>query len=196
MTEKFMQNLDEVEIVRRAKADPQAFGVLYDRYVDRIYVYAQRLVQDGELAQDITAVTFEKALRHIRTYQWQGKSFAAWLYRIARNEAMSHHRKSWRWLPWHSAETYQNGHHQQREMETAVSTHQTHQTLHQALAKLSPKDREIVSLRYFDSFSNDEIAEIVGCSTSNVYVRLHRALKRLQKQIEQLDPQGLVHYVS
>ncbi|KAA3659718.1 MAG: RNA polymerase subunit sigma-70, partial [Chloroflexi bacterium] len=87
-----MRNHDDEALVKQAQTDPNAFGALYDRYVDRIYAYAYRQVQEAALAQDVTAVTFEKALRHIRKYRWQGKSFCAWLYRIARNEAMSHHR--------------------------------------------------------------------------------------------------------
>ncbi len=65
------------QLVEQAQNDPAAFAVLYDRYVDRIFAYAQRLMQDEAAAQDVTAVTFEKALRHIRRYQWQGSSFAA-----------------------------------------------------------------------------------------------------------------------
>ena len=191
-----MRNHDEEALVKQAQSDPQAFGKLYDQYVDRIYAYAYRQVQDETLAQDVTAVTFEKALRHIRKYRWQGKSFCAWLYRIARNEAMSHHRRQRRQVSWQFVESHDNGMNNGREMETAVLQTQHHQQLHKAMAQLSAKDHEILSLRFFESLNNDEIAEVLNCSTNNVYVRLHRALKRLQKQLEKTDPQGEAHYVS
>ncbi|MCA9998236.1 MAG: hypothetical protein KDE56_20885 [Anaerolineales bacterium] len=63
-----------------------------------IYAYAYQQVQDVAVAQDITAVSFEKALSHIGSFSWQGKSVAAWLYRIARNEA-----------GWHGAAGNRNG---------------------------------------------------------------------------------------
>lgn len=70
-----MRNCDDEAPVALAQTDPEAFAALYDRYGDRIYAYAYRHVQDAVPAQDVTAVTFEKALRHIRKYRWQGKSF-------------------------------------------------------------------------------------------------------------------------
>ena len=198
-----MQNDDDKALVAQAQTDPQAFAALYDRYVDRIYAYAYRQVQDATSAQDVTAVTFEKALRHIRKYRWQGKSFAAWLYRIARNEAMSHHRRQRRLLPWQSVETHANGAsskqdietHALSEVETAVFRNQRRRQLHHALAKLSAKDRDILSLRFFEALNSEEVAEVLNCSPNNVYVRLHRALKRLQKQLEKMDPQGEAQHV-
>ncbi|GIK55769.1 MAG: hypothetical protein HND44_03030 [Chloroflexi bacterium] len=64
-------------LIEQAKHDPQAFARLYDRYVDRIYRYAYRQTGDEALAQDVTAVTFERALRHIQRYQWRGQSVLA-----------------------------------------------------------------------------------------------------------------------
>ena len=59
-------NMDEAALVERAKNDSAAFGALYNRYVERIYGYALRETLDVATAQDITAATFEIALRHIR----------------------------------------------------------------------------------------------------------------------------------
>jgi RNA polymerase sigma-70 factor (ECF subfamily) len=85
-----MPDINERKLVEQAQKEPQAFAVLYDRYVARIFKYVQRQVQDEMVAQDVTAVTFEKALRHIRRYEVQDGSFSAWLYRIAHNELMSY----------------------------------------------------------------------------------------------------------
>lgn len=171
---------NERSLIEQAKTDPQAFARLYDRYVDRIFRYAYRLMGEEAPAQDVTAVTFEKALRHIQRYEWQGKSVLAWLYRIARNEAISQHRKR-KWLRPFS---YGSSQTEMRHTETAVLHSQRRQHLHQALNRLPAKDREIISLRYFEELSSEEVAEVLACSTQNVYLRLHRALKKLQSEWE------------
>jgi RNA polymerase sigma-70 factor (ECF subfamily) len=165
-------------LIEQAKIDPQAFARLYDQYVDRIFRYAFRQTGDEALAQDVTAVTFERALRHIQRYEWRGQSVLAWLYRIARNEAINQQRKRKWLLPWRVM-----GQTEARSTETAVLYHQRHQALHHALAQLPQKDREIIALRFFEELSSEEVAEVLACSTNAVYVRLHRALKRLQIQL-------------
>jgi RNA polymerase sigma-70 factor (ECF subfamily) len=71
-----------------------------------------------------------------------------------------------------------------RGAETAVAQREQQSQLHTALAQLSAKDRDIISLRYFEDLSSEEVAEILGCSRQNVYLRLHRALGRLRQQLE------------
>jgi len=170
---------NDKQLVEQAQNDPAAFAALYDRYVDRIFAYACRLMQDEVAAQDVTAVTFEKALRHIRRFKWQGSSFAAWLYRIARNEAMSRLRRQ-KWL----SPRQWFGQTELRVTETAVQNREAKQTLHHALAHLRPKERDIIVLRYFEGLSSNAVADILNCSTNNVYVRLHRALARLRAELE------------
>ncbi len=178
-----MSQVDEESLVARAKEDPQAFGTLYDMYVGRIYAYVYRQTRDEAQAKDVTATTFEKALRHIERFEWRGKSFCAWLYRIARNEVIQQQRKQKVWnlflrnpqLP------------EERGPEAVMQSHERRNEIHEALARLNDRDREIITLRFFEELSSEDVAEILNCSTDNVYVRLHRALKRLRKQLEQLD---------
>lgn len=176
-------------LIEQAKRDPVVFGKVYDLYAERIFKYAYRQLLDEALAQDVTAVTFEKALRHIQSYEWQGKSVLAWLYRIARNEAISQQRKR-KWLmPWQRTVTTELRH-----TETAVVHDQRREQIHNALHKLPAKDREIIHLRYFEELSGDEVAEVLDCSTNNAYVRLHRALKKLQTELETMGVTGEISY--
>jgi RNA polymerase sigma-70 factor (ECF subfamily) len=179
-----MPDINERKLVEQAQKEPQAFAVLYDRYVARIFKYVQRQVQDEMVAQDVTAVTFEKALRHIRRYEVQDGSFSAWLYRIAHNELMSYYRRQKFLSPlkWF-------GQTEGRGTETAVAQREQYSQLRQALHQLSAKDRDIIYLRYFEELASEEVAEILECSTQNVYLRLHRALKRLQQQLEKTECQ-------
>jgi RNA polymerase sigma-70 factor (ECF subfamily) len=176
-------------LIEQVQRDPALFGKVYDLYAERIFKYAYRQLLDEALAQDVTAVTFEKALRHIQSYEWQGKSVLAWLYRIARNEAISQQRKR-KWLmPWQRTITTELRH-----TETAVVHNQRREQIHKALHKLPAKDREIIHLRYFEELSGDEVAEVLDCSTNNAYVRLYRALKKLQTELETMGVTGEISY--
>jgi RNA polymerase sigma-70 factor, ECF subfamily len=173
-----MSKHGEEQLIEQARQEPEAFARLYDRYVDQIYAFACRLTQDEVLAQDVTAVTFEKALRNLKSYRWQGIPFVAWLYRIARNEAIQQQRRQ-RWLAplqgWLISGANVEKTAQAREQQDAVQT---------ALRRLSQGDREVIVLRFFEDLSSAEVATVLGCSTANVYVKLHRALTRLRQELE------------
>lgn len=181
-----MPDVDEQTLVAQAQSDPQAFATLYDRYLDRIYAYAYRQTNDETLAKDITSATFEKALRHIRRFEWQGVRFGAWLYRIARNEIAQYYRRRRFLVPW-LGQRGARAQVQERTPETAVQSSERQRQLRAALARLSAKDREIVRLRFFEGLSSGEVAEILACSRQTVYLRLHRALKRLRQQLDLLQ---------
>jgi RNA polymerase sigma-70 factor, ECF subfamily len=76
---------DDATLVELARTDPEAFGVLYDRYCDPIHRYVTRRLYDSQSAEDVTAEVFFKALRALDTYRPQTAPFSAWLYRIAAN---------------------------------------------------------------------------------------------------------------
>ena len=73
----------EALLVEQARRDPAAFGVLYERYVDRIYAYIYHRVGNMQEAEDLTARTFYRALDNLESYEDRGAPFAAWLFRIA-----------------------------------------------------------------------------------------------------------------
>lgn len=174
----------ERALVEQAKGDPQAFALLYDHYVERIYTFLYRRCGDADVAQEITAVTFEKVLRHLPGYRWQGTGFCAWLYRIARNALVSHQRRR-RFLT-----LLRPNQVSACNVEWLVESNEQTELLHSALRTLSEADREILILRFFEELSSAEVAEVLGCSADNVYVRLHRALKRLEKQFTAFTQMG------
>ncbi len=169
---------DEAELIQQARHDPQAFALLYDRYVERIYAYSLRETQDPDLAQDIVSETFEKALKHLPSYQWRGTSFGAWLYKIARNEVLMDRRKR-KWvvplLGWFRSAI---------NVEQIVQSDSERDAVREAMIRLSDKDQELLRLRYYEELSHEEIGQVLNSSGRNVAVRLHRALKRLRNQME------------
>lgn len=168
---------NEAQLVRRAKDDPQAFAALYDHYVERIYAYAQRETGDTAVAQDIVSATFEKALKNLPRYEWRGVSFGAWLYKIARSEIGLHYRRQNRYLPLVGRFL------SPQRVEATVQRWEQYDDVQIAISRLSTRDQEILRLSYYEELSHEEIGEVLDCSTRNVAVRLHRALKRLREQV-------------
>src|SRR4051794_3775262 len=72
-------------VLRARSGETEAFGALYDHYVDLVYRYIYYRVGTHALAEDLTSETFLRALRRINMFTWQGKDFGAWLVTIARN---------------------------------------------------------------------------------------------------------------
>src|SRR3989304_6164220 len=83
---------DEEALNRAAKGDGEAFGVLYERYVARIYNYVYYRTGDPFDAEDLTARVFYRAMQHISNYRNLGLPLSAWLYRIAHNLVANWHR--------------------------------------------------------------------------------------------------------
>jgi RNA polymerase sigma-70 factor (ECF subfamily) len=77
--------LDERKLVHSAQADPSKFAALYELHFERVYAYVARRVRDEGSAEDVTSDTFHRALAGLGKYEWRGKPFVAWLYRIAAN---------------------------------------------------------------------------------------------------------------
>jgi len=84
---------EDAALARRAAAgDAEAFGVLYDRYMDAVYRYVFYRVRNEAEAEDVTSDVFMRALRAIPKYEPR-QAFLAWLYRIARNAVIDRSRR-------------------------------------------------------------------------------------------------------
>ncbi len=174
----------ERRLVEAAQEDADAFGALYDRYVERIHGYAYRRTGDAQSAEDITAATFERALRNLPRYRWRGVGFGAWLYRIAHNEIASRRRRQAVWQRVRS--TLSLAQPDAVDVEWLVQRNERGEQLRAALATLSARDQDVLVLRFFEELSSEETAAVLSCSVDNVYVRLHRALQRLRQRYEAL----------
>jgi RNA polymerase sigma-70 factor (ECF subfamily) len=184
-------DLREVELVGRAKKDPQAFGQLYEIYYTRIINYIYRSTLDVGLAEDLTANTFFKALRGLPKYRG-GAPFGPWLYRIATNEIKMHwrsakarHEKDLRWR-----DELRRIHFNSRQTETDEDIEEKMQRfvqLRDSLAALPERYRTVLVLRYFEQLSYDEIAETLGKRLGTIKSLIHRGLSRLKHQIQDED---------
>jgi RNA polymerase sigma-70 factor (ECF subfamily) len=164
-------NEDE-RLIAAAKEDAEAFGRLYDKYYNDIFRYIHCRVSDHALAEDLTSNTFLNAFRHIGRYKWRRIPFNAWLHRIAMNEIRKYHRKQRR----ASAVSLQASSSTSRN----PTSREEYIVLYQAILKLKPVHRTVITLRYFEDRTVPEICEITGEKEGTVKSRLHRGLEELR----------------
>ena len=174
---------EERVLVERAKADTQAFEELYTRYYGRIFAFVYRRVQARELAEDITADVFMKALNGLPKFQWQGVSFSAWLYRIANNRITDQFRRSGKGRVAVAVEDVKTLVDERPLPEDKILAALRRAEVEEAIGKLSEQDQLVVTLTFYEELSSAEIAGVMNISVNLVYVRLHRALKRMRKAL-------------
>lgn len=176
--------LSESELIEQAKEDAEAFGELYQRYVDRIYNYIFYRTGNEEDARDLTAHTFYKALTNIGRYKDRGAPFAAWLYRIAHNVVANWHRDSSRWteLPLEGLTLHD---HPENVPHHAAERWDREQTLAQAIRRLHPDRQMLLVLKFSEGLSNRQIGQIMGRSEGAIKSLYHRTLVALREDLQE-----------
>lgn len=168
-------------MIERAKQDPEAFGAIYDEYVDRVYSYIVRRVGDRSVAEDLTSETFFRALRSLKSYQHSGQTILAWLYRIASNQVTDHFRAAKPNLPLEEAWAVPERSEAGPEAKALQSDQQ--RTILAAVQRLSPDQQDVILLRFSGGLRLKEIAEAVGKSENAVKQLLFRALGSLKGKL-------------
>jgi len=160
--------------------DGEAFGQLYDRYVDVVHRYIAYRVNNHSLAEDLTSETFLRALRRISSYTWQGRDFGAWLVTIARNLIADHFKSSRYKLEMATSDLVEAGADRRTEgPENEVLTGITNTTLLEAVKQLNPEQQECIVLRFLQGMSVAETAAILGKNENAVKALQYRAVKTL-----------------
>ena len=170
---------EELQLVDEAKQELRAFEKLYDYYVDKIYSYSMQRVLNKQKAEDITSAVFLKAVENIHKFDTgRGIRFGAWLYRIAHNEIIDGFRKNKEINVELDLEMIPTKSNVQEEFENKSKVEDVMATI----AKLKPKYQQILTLKFFEEMSVEEISEVMGIKKSNVSVILHRATKSFMKK--------------
>jgi RNA polymerase sigma-70 factor, ECF subfamily len=170
------------ELVERAQdGDRLALEELYLLHFDRIYSYLHMSVGSRHDAEDLTTQTFVKMLEAIGRFQWRSVPFSAWLFRIAHNLAMDHFRANRRWQPEEEVPESIQGEESSAEEQALASLGQT--SMLTLIERLSPEQRQVLTLKFVFRFSNAEAAAILGKTEGAVKSLQHRALASLQKHI-------------
>jgi RNA polymerase sigma-70 factor, ECF subfamily len=177
-------------LVERAKAgETEAFALIYDRYVDTVFRFVYFRVGNRQLAEDLTADTFLRALKRIGSFTWQGRDLGAWLVTIARN-LVADHFKSGRYRLEITTGDVLDAEREDRgpegSPEAAVVEHITNITLLTAVKQLNPEQQECIVLRFLQGFSVAETAKAMGKNEGAIKALQYRAVRALQR----LLPEG------
>lgn len=164
------------------QGDGDAFGQLYDRYVDSVFRFIYYRVNDRALAEDFTSETFLRALRRISTISYQGRDIGAWFVTIARNIVLDHVKSARHRLEITTADSPENNDHAPSP-ESAVLTTLTNERLMAAVAQLGTEQRECVLLRFIQGFSVSETAAVMGKNDGAIKALQHRAIRKLAELV-------------
>lgn len=165
-------------IVEQARhGDALAFEAIYREYQPQIAGYLCRLVQDPELAADLTQDVFISAYKAIGRTQ-PGLKLRAWLYTIATNAAMSHHRRRRvvQWSPLDDRGT-------DSPTEGPEDRYAAREELSDALHALPPEQSACLLLSARDGFTFEEIGKMLGISEAAAKTRAYRARLTLARAL-------------
>jgi RNA polymerase sigma-70 factor (ECF subfamily) len=167
------------DVIDRARGgDRAAFAELYDSYVDSVYRYLVYRVREASDAEDLCSEVFTRAFANIHRYRWQGKSFLAWLYTIARNAVTDRRRRERPTVDLDTAfglaEDGPTAHDRAVHGEQVVA-------LRGAVKHLTSEQQQVLSLRFESNLSSRQVADLLGKNEGAIRALQFRALGRLRK---------------
>lgn len=171
---------EETWLVERAqKGDETSFSTLYRKYYNKVFSIAKGVLLNADEAEDATQEIFNLAWKHIRKFDNRSK-FSTWLFRIAVNRSIQESRKN---------RNLKNQVPMTPEAENVAqpaNEQSEDPVIAEALSRLSPQDRAIISLFYWDELSLAEVGESIGCSPNAAKTRLFRAREKFKDLYEGL----------
>lgn len=182
--------MNEAALIAALRAGhTEALGQIFDHYSNRVYRLALGLLQDEQLAEDITQEAFMRLLEHIHTFEGRSQ-LGTWLYRVAYNACLAQLRRGQKETDWAGDESEDEGPPLPSHLidwrnlpEEQVTAHELQGQVAAALASLSPNLRAVFILRDVEDLSTEETAQTLGIGASAVKVRLHRARLALRESL-------------
>ncbi len=176
---------DETALKLAAQGDQEAFGVLYERYVSRIYSYIYYRTGNQHDAEDLTARVFFRALRHVENYKDRGLPLSAWLYRIAHNLVANWHRDNSRRneVPLDEILLVRHG---GDLPEVVLIENEEKEKLLKVIHHLPADRQQLILLKFGEHLSNAEIGRVMGRSEGAVKSLYHRTLLSLRDDFNHL----------
>jgi RNA polymerase sigma-70 factor (ECF subfamily) len=174
---------NEEEVLSSASSgDREAFGVLYEHYIERIFNYVYYRTGNLHDAEDLTARVFQRAMNHIRNYTDRGVPFSAWLYRIAHNLVANWHRDRSRRqeIPLNDLPVLPS---KDDRPEATLVRSQEQDALLKLIRQLPPERQSLLILKFVENMSNVEIGQIMGRSEGAVKSLYHRTLLSLRDDL-------------
>lgn len=171
---------DEQALLDRAKRSPEGVAEVYDRYHERVYAFLLKRARHRETAEDLTAKTFMKFIEALPTIEWQGFSLGAWLFRVASNALTDHWRNAGVRLSVELDTESWDPPSQEESPSWYAELSLESDKVREAIKHLSPRDQEILDLRFFAGQEIAEIAAQKNIQPNHASVLVYRALGRLR----------------
>ncbi len=181
-----INTVEEISLDRAIRGDQEAFGLLYEQYVERIFNYVYYRTGNQHDAEDLTAKVFFRAMRRIPQYQERGLPVSAWLYRIAHNLVANWHRDRGRRPEISLDEGVASIPHSEHPEATLLKLEEQDHLLH-TIRKLPPERQQLIILKFVEHMSNAEIGQIMGRTEGAVKSLYHRTLLTLRVDMESVS---------
>jgi RNA polymerase sigma-70 factor (ECF subfamily) len=169
--------------------DPNAFGELYDMFVERVYRYLYFRAGSHPEAEDLSEQVFLKAWEAIERYRWQGRPFLAWLYRLAHNTHIDYVRSQ-------KPTTSLNNDDRPVELASASAAVELARALDadllaRALGELTRDQQQVIVLKFLEGMDNEQIAQSMDKREGAIRALQMRALMSLRRVLEHQGERGL-----
>jgi RNA polymerase sigma-70 factor, ECF subfamily len=176
---------DEPELVRRLKSrEPQAMADLYDRYGRMIYALIYRMVRNEGAAEDLVQETFLRIWNRVQAFDQDKGSLGPWVLTVARNRAIDYIRSVDGRMAQSAFEIEKLEHPTLfRNLENEMLNLDRVKLLRGAFDKLTPNQRVVIELAYYEGLSQTEMAERMKQPLGTVKTWVRTALKALREQL-------------
>lgn len=166
------------EAIENAKKDPKAFEVLYKKYFKGIYRFVHKKVQDDQESEDLVSKVFIKSFQGIKSFEYQGIPYSAWLYRVAMNESNQYFRKN---KTRHVVIDDKLGDSIALEIDWDTEREALLKNLPSVISSLNTNELELIEMRFYEDMSYKQMGFIIGITETNCRVKTHRALQKLKR---------------
>jgi len=179
-----VQNLDEIELVRRCiENDRDALELLFDKYYKDVYRMTVRFLGYSQDIDDVVQSVMLEVHRSLKNFKGKSK-LSSWIFRIAMNVSNQHLRKLSGTPYFNELDNEQIAAPQNAALHN-LELQEKYVKLHEILLLMPKKKREIFVLAELEELNSEQMSEILGCSISAVWSRLHQARKLFWEKVEQ-----------
>ena len=182
--EKANRDAEAVRLQKARTLDRRTLGGIYDDYHEQLYSYIFRRVGDVETARDLTADVFRRFLQATAKGNGPEENLRAWLYRVAHNIVIDHYRRQQHQPSQTLNEDWAGDDVDPR---TAAEERLQVDRVRDAMRHLTAEQQQVISLKFLEGLSNEEVADITQKSIGAVKGLQHRALSALRRQLTSLE---------
>ena len=174
---------DNQQLLNCLKGDVEEFGVIVEKYKGKAMAMAVNILGSREDAEDVCQEAFIRAFQNLNSFNFQN-NFRDWFYTIVYNRCIDFIRKRRRYYTFINRKKSEF----QQEIKKRPNIPQPNSTLPEnLLQRLSPKERTAIFLWANESYTGDEIADILKCSAATARVHLYKARKKIKSLLEEKD---------